>query len=51
MYLQLGGKMLTLSIVVVSPLTTEAILGLNFLQNQQALIDLAKDKVHLSNNI
>ena len=49
-YLQLGGKIITLSIVV-SSLTNEAILGLDFLQDQLALIDLAKNKVHLSNNI
>ena len=39
--LDLEGEKFTTEIVVVSPLTSEAILGLDFLQGQQASIDLA----------
>ena len=39
--LGLEGEKFTTEVVVVSPLTSEAILGLDFLQEQQASIDLA----------
>ena len=38
--LELEGEPFSTDVVVVSPLTSEAILGLNFLQEQQATIDL-----------
>ena len=37
-------------VIVVSPLTTEAILGLDFLHAHQSLIDLPNKKLHLTNN-
>ena len=45
--LELEGKEFLTEIVVVSPLTSEAILGLDFLQEQQALIDLAERRLRL----
>ena len=45
--LMLGGKPFLTEIVVVSPLTSEAILGLDFLQGQQASIDLSSKRLHL----
>ncbi len=45
--LELEGEKFTTPIVVVSPLTSEAILGLDFLQGQQASIDLASKKLRL----
>ena len=45
--LQLEGKKFMTNIVVVSPLTSEAILGLDFLQEQQATIDLAAKRLCL----
>ena len=45
--LELEGKKFMTEIVVVSPLTSEAILGLNFLQEQQAVIDLGGKRLHL----
>ena len=45
--LELEGNTFMTDIVVVSPLTAEAILGLGFLQEQQASIDLANKTLHL----
>ena len=45
--LELEGEEFTVDTVVVSPLTSEAILGLDFLQEQQALIDLASKRLSL----
>ena len=45
--LELEGNTFMTDIVVVSPLTAEAILGLDFLQEQQASIDLANKTLHL----
>ena len=47
MTLQLGGRDFLTDMVVVSPLTSEAILGVDFLQAQQALIDLAQGTMKL----
>ena len=46
--LYLEGVSTTTDIVVVSPLTTEAILGLDFLQEHQARIDLPNRRVYLA---
>ena len=45
--LYLEGVSTTIDVVVVSPLTAEAILGLDFLQEHQAHIDLANQRVYL----
>ena len=45
--LELGGKKFQTNVVVVSLLTSEAILGLDFLQAQQATIDLGHKTLHL----
>ena len=45
--LDLEGEKFTTEIVVVSPLTSETILGLDFLQGQQASIDLATKTLSL----
>jgi hypothetical protein len=45
--LELRGKKYATEIVVVSPLTSEGILGLDFLRGQNAVIDLAGKKLHL----
>ena len=45
--LGLGGKEFKTKMVVVSPLTSEAILGIDFLQGQQAVIDLGHQKLRL----
>ena len=45
--LNLGGKIFPTNFVVVSPLTSEAILGIDFLQAQQAKIDLGEKTVCL----
>ena len=42
MGLELGGKMFWNNFVVVSPLTSEAILGIDFLQAQRAVIDMSQ---------
>ena len=47
MTLQLGGRDIQTKMVVVSPLTSEAILGIDFLQAQQALIDLGRGTLQL----
>ena len=47
MALQLGGVSIETEMVVVSPLTSEAILGIDFLQTQQAMIDLGQGTLHL----
>ena len=44
---ELGGAELQVGMVVVSPLTTEAILGLDFLSKHRANIDLRKEEVRL----
>ena len=44
---EFGGEKFTNEIVVVSPLTSEAILGLDFLRKQQACIDLTSRRLHL----
>ena len=46
--LELEGEQLVIDVVVVSPLTTEAILGLDFLKEQRASIDLAQEKLYLA---
>ena len=45
--LVVGGKEFSTEVVVVSPLTSEAILGLDFLQEQRASIDLGCQTLHL----
>ena len=45
--LVLGGKKFETEMVVVSPLTSEAILGIDFLQRQQATIDLGRKRIQL----
>ena len=45
--LELEGEEFMVNTMVVSPLTSEAILGLDFLQEQQALIDLASKRLSL----
>jgi len=45
--LGLGGKEFQTEFVVVSPLTSEAILGIDFLQVQRAIIDLGCGMLHL----
>ena len=45
--LQLGAKSFQTTVVVVSPLTSEAILGIDFLQAQEAVIDLCRQKLCL----
>ena len=42
MALELGGKTFQTDFVVVSPLTSEAIIGIDFLQAQQAMIDMGQ---------
>lgn len=44
--LELKHKKYPMEIVVVSPLTSEGIIGLNFLQDQKAVIDLANRRLH-----
>lgn len=48
--LELGGEEFMVEIVVVSPLTSEAILGLDFLREHEASIDLASRRLHLKGN-
>ena len=48
--LDLAGKQLQLDVVVVSPLTVEAILGLDFLQQHRAAIDLEKQQLCLKDS-
>lgn len=45
--LELEGEKFIAEAVVVSPLTSEAILGVDFLQEQQAVIDLASKRLRL----
>ena len=45
--LELGGRGFKTEMVVVSPLTSEAILGIDFLQGQQAVIDLGRRRLYL----
>ena len=45
--LKLGGRTLEIEFVVASPLTSEAILGVDFLQAQQATIDMGEGVLHL----
>ena len=45
--LELGGEKFMVEIVVVSSLTSEAILGLDSLREQEASIDLASRRLHL----
>lgn len=40
--LTLGGQQFPITVLVVSPLTTEAILGLDFLQHKSSVIDLGR---------
>ena len=47
---KLNGKELSANIVVVIPVTVEAILGIDFLKNYNALIDLVKESLHLSSD-
>ena len=48
--LQLDNKVYSTEVVVVSPLTSEGILGLNFLHQQNAVIDLASKTLHMREN-
>ena len=41
------GKTVPTDVVIVSPLTTEGIVGLDFLQNEKASIDLDKEQIYL----
>jgi hypothetical protein len=45
--LEMGNEKFTAQVVVVSPLTSEAILGLDFLKEHEALIDLTSRNLHL----
>lgn len=45
--LELEGHPFAADMVVISPLTSEAILGLNFLQEQEASINLLSRRLHL----
>ena len=45
--LKLGGRTLEIEFVVASPLTSEAIFGVDFLQAQQATIDMGEGVLHL----
>lgn len=45
--LQLGGRQIQTDMVIVSPLTSEAILGIDFLQAQRARIDLGQGSLYL----
>ena len=45
--LELNGNKLPVDVVVVSPLTSEGILGLDFLQRQKASIDLEFEQIRL----
>lgn len=45
--LKLGTEKFSTDVVVVSPLTSEAIIGLDFLMEQQASIDLTSKTLHL----
>ena len=47
MRLELGGKVFRNNFVVVSPLTSEAILGIDFLQAQRAVIDMGRGTLSL----
>ena len=49
--LNVGGKTFCTEFVVVSPLTSEAILGIGFLQAQQAQIDLGHRVLHLCDSV
>jgi predicted aspartyl protease len=44
--LEMGNEKFTAQVVVVSPLTSEAILGLDFLKEHEALIDLKSRNLH-----
>lgn len=48
--LSLGGNTFSTNFVIVSPLTSEAILGIDFLQEQQAQIDLGRGSLSLLKN-
>ena len=45
--LELNGAVLPVDVVVVSPLTSEGILGLDFLKKQKAAIDLGSEQIQL----
>ena len=45
---KLNGKDLSTNVVVVSPLTVEAILDIDFLKKYSALIDLVNESLHLA---
>ena len=45
--LQINGKGVPMDVVIVSSLTSEGILGLDFLKKQRASIDLETEKLHL----
>ena len=47
MRLELGGRVFRNNFVVVSPLTSEAILGIDFLQAQRAVIDMGRGTLSL----
>ena len=48
--LQLDNEVYSTEVVVVSPLISEGILGLNFLHEQNAVIDLASKTLHMREN-
>ena len=48
--LELDNKVYSSEVVVVSPLTSEGILGLNFLHEQNAMINLASKTLHMREN-
>ena len=47
MFLEMEGRTFPTELVVVSPLSSQAILGIDFLQAQQATIDLGHRLLHL----
>ena len=47
MSLKMEGRIFPTELIVVSPLTSQAILGIDFLQAQQATIDLGHRMLHL----
>ena len=48
--LDIAGEKLEVDVVMVSPLTVDAILGLNFLQRHRATIDIGKRQLRLKDS-